>query len=1370
MNRIVRDNFTIMCFVRALTRALTLAPAAVFALMMLYPAGMAHAQEEHIKPQVMLLLDTSGSMQWSDDYNDNPVEGIQGSHDYCEIAPKGGAPDAGWTGDHGYRIGRSRWNQVLDVLLGPIIDNYNCTEVPARCHGGPTDKCQNGHCTETLGPCRIEQAYYPDIPHFLDTGLRDTSRGILNKYREHIRFGLMTLDPSPDPRPDQIGVYSYGEDKHFCDPPDPANPECPLVNAGIRNDLPDAGRLISPENDYGGRSAMEINFEIQGELHNIQPINCSPLGAAIDDAEFFFSHEPDVLGPMTTPQGSDEMYHCREKYVVMLTDGRPSYGLEFDAGCDPQAPTPLNPECPWRSSFEEARELFDLAPLITDPGVCVPRIKLIVVGFMVPENHPAREWLLRLGAWGWHEADDGAGCITEPPPWSDPVWIGLMDGGTGEPGHCPEVCAWKEFEDAGPPLNEFDEGYALFADNVYELLDVFDLILGVIGHYPSSWAHPAATTKVHSWVGSHNVDTEHDAQYEFYTEFQPGAGVPWRGFLDKKVGKCNPDEVQDQNPEDELFFARDASVFYAEGLFQQAQNPESRKIFTSDGGTNSLIDILPGNLNDSDICMCENSTECDCPDESNDYEALEKHLRGRQFTNTECTGNAMERYSARRDHPLGDMYHSSPVILNPATQDIPVPAYNRWRNAETLTGGSRGGQTYGPWSPSSRPPQVFVATNEGMLHSFNAWWDPASPGIQQLCEFWGYVPRSLLTTVPHQFPMPHNGEDPCHGSHSHLWGIDATPVVADVRFVAFGESIENEGDWGSVLVGGFRQGQRGYYAVNVTDPINPVPMWEKNNMMTNFHDLGETYGQPAITYVWAQLPGDANPMEHAVALLPGGYIGRTSPLSGENIDCEDALYHDCLQDCYEGGYCRQCKKSRRYCTECQSCLDSCICPEHQKSEQSRGLYIVRLLDGKFIKYLDPDNVGDLCGNGAGEMHFDPYRPGEHYEAQLIGTPTVPYGSIPLKIAGEAYIGDDRGRVWRADFNDVGPDEWCLEVLFDTRIAIDYKEGDPDPGAEKHFQPVADPVTIASDSQKNNILIFGTGNLHDPNQIDHNRIFSLKVTPKGNTVDCSLYMYQDLQLYRNWKNDRCVSINWWLSEYSSAVETACQGFTVDGGVGDAGLDAGAPVGSFGTPVNFMHPGEKLFGIPIIFAESVYFATYTPPNPEDPKQPSVIIDPCGGGHSRIWGLHYMDTDPHGDGESHVCNAWENDCTGITVEFQKPNNKPVTGEDEFGRFMTDGGMYKRFMGNGDGMNCCEGWFCHTLIPGLKIMRRPSCYGDISGDFTQTSKTTYEIVAQRVVKPGGTEAPQVKQTKIKPIQPVRSFRFDSWSRVFNTCPSSCQ
>ena len=113
MKRVVKDNFIITPLIRALTRMPICAPAAVFALAMMYPAGMAHAQEEHIKPQVMLLLDTSGSMQWSDDYNNNPVEGIKGSHDYCEIAPTGGAPDAGWTGDHGYRIGRSRWNQVL---------------------------------------------------------------------------------------------------------------------------------------------------------------------------------------------------------------------------------------------------------------------------------------------------------------------------------------------------------------------------------------------------------------------------------------------------------------------------------------------------------------------------------------------------------------------------------------------------------------------------------------------------------------------------------------------------------------------------------------------------------------------------------------------------------------------------------------------------------------------------------------------------------------------------------------------------------------------------------------------------------------------------------------------------------------------------------------------------------------------------------------------------------------------------------------------------------------------------------------------------------------------------------------------------------
>ena len=48
--------------------------------------------------------------------------------------------------------------------------------------------------------------------------------------------------------------------------------------------------------------------------------------------------------------------------------------------------------------------------------------------------------------------------------------------------------------------------------------------------------------------------------------------------------------------------------------------------------------------------------------------------------------------------------------------------------------------------------------------------------------------------------------------------------------------------WKTILVAGLNAGGKGYYALDITDPDNPVALWEFTD--TN---MGLTYGNPVIT-------------------------------------------------------------------------------------------------------------------------------------------------------------------------------------------------------------------------------------------------------------------------------------------------------------------------------------------------------------------------------------------------------------------------------------------------------------------------------------------------------------------------------------------
>ncbi|EIM31661.1 Tfp pilus assembly protein, tip-associated adhesin PilY1 [Leptothrix ochracea L12] len=122
---------------------------------------------------------------------------------------------------------------------------------------------------------------------------------------------------------------------------------------------------------------------------------------------------------------------------------------------------------------------------------------------------------------------------------------------------------------------------------------------------------------------------------------------------------------------------------------------------------------------------------------------------------------------------------------------------------------------------TNRVKAVYAASNDGMVHAFKVD-DVANGGGEEL---WAFVPTAAM---PDMWRLADNN----YGSN-HRYFVDASPVASD---------IFDGTRWRTILVGGLGGGGRSYYALDVTDPLNPSVMWEFTDA-----NLGLSLGNPVVT-------------------------------------------------------------------------------------------------------------------------------------------------------------------------------------------------------------------------------------------------------------------------------------------------------------------------------------------------------------------------------------------------------------------------------------------------------------------------------------------------------------------------------------------
>ena len=810
---------------------------ALIASAVLAPApAAAQGDIRDIPPLVTLLVDTSSSMQrlgaCECDTSTDPT--CRGCLPDCTT----GTPE------------RNRWWTVVEALTGTFAD-FSCSieDRDAPSYSGEPDYTDPIPHVRAAGISCLTNTDCPGALTCLSDGttpgLCQEEDGILDIYRERVRFGFMTFDTGDtflsgpginvenelvtrtlyETRlPDEVtaqGTFSYGEPRPFSFP---GCGEPYMLNNGVRTYRTDGGSLIS-----SGREGIDdletINQLIQQSLLNpaLRPTGATPIAGMLEDLDFYFENDPDVSRIRAGNLGSGDPYNeCRARYAILLTDGAPNADMrDPTVNCQAMGNGVGELGCPYDTPVNTA------ARLVTEGDIQA----LYVVGFNVTaDNCPT-------GSAGDRCRQNAADAITE----------------------------LNAIADAG------NTGSALFADDRATLIAALATIIDDSAPGTTSRTQPAFANTGTS-TGALN------RQIQLNTGFNVSrlANEPWTGVLERRRFECDGLTVQEQPvlPSDRFQEVLNAQVtapasgadprrlltvvaptlppfldFYGDGrtdLATRSPSPPLPPTGLPPVGLQTGLDLVPFSI--SNALITPELLGLDNPALS-----LAEQLTAVSDGFDWMQGRTGTVREGRR---LGSIVHSSPVVVGPPSLDIADEDYNLFRD--------RVGE---------RPTITYVGTNDGIMHAFLTEdyevpsSDPEFAGLDLSAgtELWGFIPPALLRQLQDVQIAPRAM-------------VDATPVIRDVFDARLlGQNATGDA-YRTVMVSGLRAGAPAFFALDVTDPLRPEFLWQ----YTSPGMLGETYGEPALAQVRVEFGSITH--ERGIAILPGGR--GTQDLSGGAIDLD----------------------------------------------------------------------------------------------------------------------------------------------------------------------------------------------------------------------------------------------------------------------------------------------------------------------------------------------------------------------------------------------------------------------------------------------------------------------------------------------------
>ena len=257
----------------------------------------------------------------------------------------------------------------------------------------------------------------------------------------------------------------------------------------------------------------------------------------------------------------------------------------------------------------------------------------------------------------------------------------------------------------------------------------------------------------------------------YLAAFQSDPSRPfWRGFL-----KAYNLDANGRVPMDANGVLDPTALAWEAGQKLTEQTAAARTIYTLIGATVSG-NTLSGGTRQSFSTANSNLTEGLLDVSTADRDKVINFVRGVDVLDENANGDVTED----REWKLGDIFHSTPVVVTPPFLPSTDTSYHAFRTAQ-----------------QSRTTVVIAGSNDGMIHAFRE-----TDGV----ELWAFVPPDLLSKLKSFLVSG--------GDHQFL--LDSSPVAADVKI---------GGVWKTILLFGERRGGSYYHALDITDTTNPSYLW-----------------------------------------------------------------------------------------------------------------------------------------------------------------------------------------------------------------------------------------------------------------------------------------------------------------------------------------------------------------------------------------------------------------------------------------------------------------------------------------------------------------------------------------------------------------
>lgn len=1036
----------------------------LFAVLLSSTRSFAQAEAQKPSPNVLLLVDSSGSMEFK----------TNGQFPTCN--PTGSGSE------------RSRWIDLVEVLTGSF-QGYSCwkedrstTTFRNEFSLGGTSPYDYGYVNPYHRPMSNGCAYGPGVtpspsspyewpdravntfpfsgstnangflvrpgagslPTYTGcANFTQTNDGLLDVYKDMVRFGLMTFDARVGSGTGLSGTaadYAGGFDGNWsyylgsAKTGHPANCSFDMPQeVGARNAAapPWEGRMIG----FGPPNLTDNSVRnrwIQEVLLATRPYGATPIAGQLDDAREFLwndtSSDPfdstQQFGPTNDPNW--RATNCRKTILILLTDGEPNLDLRPFCAAEPPAPQTAG-RCPYQAP-EDIVSALRLSPPQSSMSV-----ETYVVGFALGRVTPAGSPEIACSQL------TSAQCANPANNGDDTASKNIQ-----------ACCTLNKIANAGGVDANGLPRNAYFAENRAELKAIFTDILDDVIKVATR------TMPVYSSPGG---DTTSKG-YKFFSAFDPQPDPSetqlWQGVLERRRFVCSDDLVP------ELEYDPVEGDDFAANLNSGAINP--RHVYTVIAGGSSANSVRPFVISDDDGLGISTGDEVVAEQPSELASLIPAAKMGLTGPAASCPPSSTadgcrtliinhlvglddgvnpSRCTASGCSVFGGIYHSVPTTVPGRPSDL-----LRDESYEAFTN---------EMAALERPSVLYTSTVDGFLHAFNLAPYPGSDGAAEKAidsvennELWSFLPPAVLPVLHTQYPK------------TPMVLLDGVPVIKDVVATKEGSGddavvksyerlqVDAEGGagfWRTVLVQGFGEGQvgSGYFALDITDPDRtttgkPTFRWQLTRNSTGVPLFGSG-GTPLITTVFLDA-STGGPREVAVAVLPGGDALNGT---GSNTVIGDVMTTD------------------------PASFTTTRAVRNYTGLEARSLTIVRLDTGEVIRTFRPSGSASL---------FDPnVFTATVIPAPITGQPKA-FPEITGAVADRIYVGDRDGRLYRVDVSSQDPDDWTMKVFYDA-----FEDG-----TVTSSQPVILPPVLSVDEVGDVTVAFATGNqtLDD----SQNRVISL----------------------------------------------------------------------------------------------------------------------------------------------------------------------------------------------------------------------------------------------------------------------------------------